>query len=277
MNPKGKTRLKNIGLYVCIILILLVYLFPIMWQISTSLKESKEVFSGYNFIPKKITWENYRVAWTQFNVKRYLFNTIVVSFAITCGTLVFCSMAGYAYGQLNFPGKNILFFLFLSTLMVPVTVTLIPAYIIILTFNWGDTYWGLIMPYFFGSALGTFLMRQFYMSIPKDLSEAATIDGAGYLQIWWSIMLPMSKPALMTLGVMTLVLHWNNLIWPLVITHSPQLKVLAVGLSDFRLYRTIQWNSMMAAVMIATAPMLIILMTAQRFFIKGIQLQGVSR
>ncbi|NLC53358.1 MAG: carbohydrate ABC transporter permease [Firmicutes bacterium] len=268
---------KRLLLYLLIISILFLYLFPLFWKISTSLKESDEVFSGYNLIPRKVTWENYKIAWAKFNVKIYLKNTILVSSLIMLGTLICCSMAGFAFGQLQFPGRDILFFLYLGTMMVPGAVILIPSYYIILRLNMANTFAGLILPFFFGSAFGTFLLRQFYMTLPKDLFEAATIDGAGYFQIWLKVMLPLSKPAVATLGVMTLVQHWNNLLWPLVITQSPNLKVLAVGLSDFRLFRNIQWNSLMAAVIIAILPMLVILFIAQKYFVRGIQFSGINR
>ena len=268
---------KKILLYLMIIGILFLYLFPLLWQVSTSLKEGDEVFSGYNLIPKKVTWSNYKIAWSQFNVKQYLANTIFISVIIMLGTLICCSMAGYAFGQLKFPGRDFLFFFYLGTMMIPQAVTLIPSYYIILRLNMANTFAGLILPFFFGSAFGTFLLRQFYMTLSKDLAEAATIDGAGYFQIWWKIMLPLSKPAIATLGVMTLVQQWNSLLWPLVITQSPALKVLAVGLSDFRLFRNIQWNSLMAAVIIAILPMLIILFSAQKLFVKGIQFSGMNR
>ena len=268
---------KRLLLYLLIISILFLYLFPLFWKISTSLKESDEVFSGYNLIPRKVTWENYKIAWSKFNVKIYLKNTILVSSLIMLGTLICCSMAGFAFGQLQFPGRDILFFLYLGTMMVPGAVILIPSYYIILRLNMANTFAGLILPFFFGSAFGTFLLRQFYMTLPKDLFEAATIDGAGYFQIWLKVMLPLSKPAVATLGVMTLVQHWNNLLWPLVITQSPNLKVLAVGLSDFRLFRNIQWNSLMAAVIIAILPMLVILFIAQKYFVRGIQFSGINR
>lgn len=272
-----KFSYKRLLLYLMIIGLLFLYLFPLFWQLSTSLKESDEVFSGYNLIPKKVTWDNYKIAWSKFNVKTYLLNTIIVSSLIMFGTLICCSMAGFAFGQLQFPGRDFLFFLYLGTMMVPGAVTLIPSYYIILRLNMANTFAGLVLPFFFGSAFGTFLLRQFYMTLPKDLFEAATIDGAGYFQIWLKVMFPLSKPAVATLGVMTLVHHWNSLLWPLVITQSPSLKVLAVGLSDFRLFRNIQWNSLMAAVIIAILPMLIILFFAQKYFVKGIQFSGVNR
>jgi multiple sugar transport system permease protein len=260
-----------------IIILLFVYLFPLLWQLSTSLKDSSEVFSGYNLIPNKASFASYLNAWSRFSLKQYLCNTVIVAFFVLLGTLISCALAGYAFGQLQFPGKDTLFYLYLATMMVPWTVTLIPAYYVILKLSWANTYYGLIVPFLFGNAFGTFLMRQFFMTLPKELSESATIDGAGYFQTWWQIMLPLSKPALATLGVMTLVAQWNSFIWPLVITQSQSLKVLSVGLSDFRIMFSIQWNILMAAVMISILPMLIILIIAQKLFIKGIQFSGINR
>lgn len=272
-----RQSLHKLLLYLLIIFLLFIYLFPLLWQLSTSLKDASEVFSGFNLIPKKITATAYLSAWSRFNLQQYLFNTAVISFFILLGTLISCGLAGYAFGQLHFPGKNILFYLYLATMMVPSAVTLIPAYYIIIKLNWVNTYYALIVPFMFGNAFGTFLMRQFFMTLPKELSESATIDGAGYFQTWWRIMLPLSKPALATLGVMTLVAQWNSFMWPLVVTQSQSLKVLSVGLADFRLYFSVQWNSLMAAVMIAVIPMLLILILAQKMFIKGIQFSGVNR
>lgn len=272
-----KQLIKKVFLYILIIFMLFIYLFPLLWQLSTSLKEASEVFSGYNLVPKKITGAAYLIAWSRFNLRQYLLNTAVVALFVLVGTLVSCGLAGYAFGQLRFPGKNALFYLYLATMMVPGAVTLIPAYYVIIKLNWVNTYYALIVPFIFGNAFGTFLMRQFFMTLPKELSESATIDGAGFFQTWWRIMLPLSKPALATLGVMTLVAQWNSFIWPLVVVQSQSLKVLSVGLSDFRIYFSIQWNTLMAAVMISIVPMLIILILAQKLFIKGIQFSGVNK
>ncbi len=272
-----KQSLHKFMLYLLIIFLLFIYLFPLLWQLSTSLKEASEVFSGFNLIPQKISGAAYMIAWSRFNLKQYLFNTSVVALFVLLGTLISCGLAGYSFGQLRFPGKNMLFYLYLATMMVPAAVTLIPAYYIIIKLNWVNTYYALIVPFMFGNAFGTFLMRQFFMTLPKELSESATIDGAGFFQTWWRIMLPLSKPALATLGVMTLVAQWNSFMWPLVVTQSQSLKVLSVGLADFRLYFSVQWNSLMAAVMIAIIPMLVILIIAQKMFIKGIQFSGVNR
>jgi multiple sugar transport system permease protein len=276
-NRKNYLPLKKFLIYLLLILFTLIYLFPLLWQLSTSLKVSTEVFSGYNLIPQQLDLTSYYTAWSKYNLGLYLLNTIFVACLVMAGTLISCSMAGYAFGQLQFPGKHFLFFLYLSAMMIPGAVTLIPTYYVILKLNWANSYQALIIPFLFGNAFGTFLLRQFYMTIPATVSESATLDGASNLRIWWSIMLPLSKPALATLGVMTLVTQWNSFIWPLVVTQSPELKMLAVGLSDFRLERNIQWNALMAGVMIASLPMWTILFTAQKLFIRGIQLSGINK
>lgn len=278
MNNLGQKRFFNqVWIHFLIIVLLFIYLFPLLWQTSTSLKDSSEIMASFDLIPRKITFEGYYNAWLKFNLQRNLFNTAVVSLAVLAGTLISCSLAGYAFGKLRFPGNQSLFYLYLGTMMIPGAVTLIPSYYVILKMNWANSYYALIVPFLFGNAFGTFLLRQFYMTIPNELSESAMIDGAGYFRTWRSIMLPMSKPALSTLGVMTLVSQWNSFLWPLVVIQSPELKVLSVGLSDFRLTRSIQWNTMMAAVMIAIIPMLIILLLAQKMFIRGIQLSGINK
>ena len=274
---KPWSSITSVLVYLIIFLVAFVYLFPLFWQLSTSLKTMDEVFRGFSLIPREFMWENYSIAWRNFNVGRYLFNTIVVAALITLGQLISCSMAGYAFARLEFPGRDLIFFLYLGTMMIPATVTLIPAYIIVLNLGWVDSLQGLVIPFVFGNAFGTFLIRQFLLSIPPDLEEAAEIDGAGYFVIWSRVMLPMAKPALATLAVMTLVAQWNSLVWPLIVTQSEQWRVLSVGLAAFRLFRTIQWNTMMAAVVMATLPMIIILFLAQSFFIQGIQFSGMNR
>lgn len=274
---KPLNKLADVVLYLVIFLILFVYLFPLLWQVSTSLKTMDEVFRGFSLIPRTPIWENYTTSLRDFNVGHYLLNTMIVAGLVTLGQLISCSMAGYAFAKLKFPGRDLIFFLYLGTMMIPATVTLIPTYVIILNLGWVDSLQGLVVPFIFGNAFGTFLIRQFLLGIPPDLEEAAEIDGAGYFVIWYRVMLPMAKPALATLAVMTLVSQWNSLIWPLIVTQSDQWKVLSVGLAAFRLFRTIQWNTMMAAVVMATLPMIIILFLAQRFFIQGIQFSGMNR
>jgi multiple sugar transport system permease protein len=277
MQRAGNNKLLILLAHLGIIIILMAFLFPIIWELSTSLKTNAEVFAGYNIIPHLLTNEGYVKAWSDSNMGIYFFNTLFVSFSVVIGAAISCSMAGFAFGQLKFRGRDFLFFFYIATLMVPASVTLIPSYYVMIKLGWANTYYALIAPFFFGNAFGTFLLRQFYMTQPRELFESAKIDGAGYFQIWLRIMAPLTAPAVATFALITLQAQWNSLLWPLVVTQSPQFKTLALGLSDFRLLRTVNWNAMMAAVMISTAPMIILLFAANKLFLRSIQLSGINR
>jgi multiple sugar transport system permease protein len=277
MYKADRNKILTFLAYIGIVAILVAFLFPFIWELSTSFKTTAETFGGYNLIPHKITYEGYLTAWSKSSMGTYFLNSTFISLIIILGSVISCSMAGFAFAQLKFPGRDALFFLYISTLMIPVSVTLIPSYVVMIKFGWANTYFALIVPYLFGTALGTFLLRQFYMTQPRELFEAATIDGAGYFQIWSRIMSPLAGPALATYALMTLQSQWSSLLWPLVVTQSPQFKTLALGLSDFRIARVVNWNAMMAAVMIATIPMMIILFVANKLFLRSIQLSGVNR
>ncbi len=274
---KWKKNVLMLLAYVSIIAILFVFIFPIIWELSTSLKTNAETFGGYNLIPHQFTFEGYVKALTESNMGRYFFNTVLISFTVVFGSAISCSLAGFAFAQLKFPGRDFLFFFYITTLMIPFSVTLIPTYFIMIQLGWVNTYYALIIPSFLGNAFGTFLLRQFYMTQPRELFESATIDGANYFQIWLRIMAPLTAPAVATFALMTLQTQWNSLLWPLVVTQSPQFKTLALGLSDFRLVRVVNWNAMMAAVMISTAPMIILLFLANKLFLRSIQLSGVNK
>lgn len=274
---KWKKNVLMLLAYVSIIAILFVFIFPIIWELSTSLKTNAETFGGYNLIPHQFTFEGYVKALTESNMGRYFFNTVLISFTVVFGSAISCSLAGFAFAQLKFPGRDFLFFFYITTLMIPFSVTLIPTYFIMIQLGWVNTYYALIIPSFLGNAFGTFLLRQFYMTQPRELFESATIDGANYFQIWLRIMAPLTAPAVATFALMTLQTQWNSLLWPLVVTQSPQFKTLALGLSDFRLVRVVNWNAMMAAVMISTSPMIILLFLANKLFLRSIQLSGVNK
>lgn len=270
-------RILKFFTYIGIIILLFLFIFPIIWELSTSFKTNSEAFAGYNLIPRQFTIDGYLKALTESSMGTYFLNTVFIVSCITLGSVISCSMAGFAFAQLKFPGRDFLFFFYIQTLMIPFSVTLIPAYVVMIKLGWANSYYALIMPFLFGNAFGTFLLRQFYLTLPRELFESATIDGAGYFQIWFRIMSPLTAPAVATFALMTIQSQWNSLLWPLVVTQSPQFKTLALGLSDFRLLRVVDWSSMMAAVMIATAPMMIILFVANKWFLRSIQLSGVNK
>ncbi len=269
--------LTQARIYLFLCLISFIYIAPFFWILSTSFKSDTEILKvPPTIIPQEWHFENYSSAWKRGagNVGLYTKNTIIVVVTIMVGQIFFCSLAGYAFARIKFPARNFLFFLYLATLMVPESVTLIPRFTIIVKLGWIDTYTALIIPYFLGTALGTFLMRQFFLTIPLEIEEAAKIDGAGPFRIFWRVMLPLTKPALATLAAITLVFNWKNFLWPLVVTNSESMKVLSVGMCAFRLQQTVQWNLLTAGVILSLIPTLVVFFFAQKFFIRGITFTG---
>jgi multiple sugar transport system permease protein len=203
-----------------------------------------------------------------------LLNTLIFACVTTAGQIVFSTLAAYAFARLRFPGRDTLFWLYLATTMVPNIVTLIPLFILMRDLRWINSYTGLIAPFIFGTPYGIFLMRQFFLSIPQDLESSARIEGASTWQIIRQIMLPLSRPIMATLAIITFVQGWNNFIWPLIITNSNSLNVLTVGISSFQSNYGAQWNLMMAATFIALGPLLILFFIFQRHIVRSIHLSG---
>lgn len=254
----------------------LTMIIPFLWMLSTSLKDDQQayVFPPV-WIPDPIVWSNYETVWTALPFARFFINSTFIAVLVTIGQLLTCSMGAFAFARLNFPGRDRLFILYLATMMVPFHVTLIPIFILIRSLKWLDTYQGLTVPLIF-SAYGTFLLRQFFKTIPHELEDAAKIDGCGYFRIYWSIMLPLSKPALATLGIFVFMWSWNDFLWPLVITNSLEMKTLPLGLAYFLGQYTVYWNLLMAGTTIVLVPVLLVFFFAQRYFIEGITLTGLK-
>lgn len=254
-----------------------VSLIPFLWMLSTSLKDSTEIFSFTpSLLPETLRWENYVELFEVLPMGRMLFNSVFVTLTVTFGQVVFCCTAGYAFARLKFPGRDKLFILYLGTMMVPFMVTLVPAYALIRELGWVNTYWALIVPQFFGSAYGTFLMRQFFMTLPQELEDAATIDGCGPLRVFWKIFLPLTKPAVATLAVFNILGVWNDFLWPLLVIQDNDLKTLPIGLATFQgLYAT-DHNLLMAGAVVSLIPMLVAFLFAQRYFVEGIALSGMK-
>ncbi len=223
----------------------------------------------------KFIWKNYADVFEAVPFARFYLNSIIVSVLITIGQVLTSSLAAYAFARLNFKFRNQLFLGYLATMMIPGTVTMIPVFIIIKKLGWIDTYQALILPMMF-SAYGTFMLRQFFLSIPKDLEESAVIDGATKLRIYWQIILPLSKPALATLTIFVFLGAWNDFMWPLIVTNSMEMKTLPVGLAAFQGLYTTNWTLLMAASMMALLPVLILYILAQKYFEKGIVLSGLK-
>lgn len=251
-------------------------LVPFLWMLSTSLKEAGAVFTfPPQWIPKPIVWRNYADAWNAVPFGRFYLNSIFISISQTFGVLLTSSMAAFAFARLDFPGRDKLFFLYLATMMLPGAVTMIPTFILMKKFAWIDTYRALIIPSLF-TAYGTFLLRQFFMGLPSDLEDAARIDGCSKLGIYRHVVIPLSKPALATLGTMTFIGSWNSFMWPLIVTNSMEKKTLPIGLASFQGLYTTDWTLLMAASIIVMVPTLAVFIFNQRFFVEGIKLSGMK-
>jgi multiple sugar transport system permease protein len=249
---------------------------PFLWMLSTSLKALPDVFKWPpQFLPNPPLWENYAKVFTLVPFGHYFLNTVFVSAARVLGVVITSALAGYAFARLRFPGRDVLFFLYLGTMMVPGQVTMIPNFIIMRYLHWIDTYYALIIPQIF-SAFGTFLMRQYFLSLPPALEEAAVIDGCNPWGVFRRIALPLATPALATLSIFTLLGSWNDFMWPLIMTNSPKLRVLSVGLSSFQETYITNWPLLMAGAVMALLPVLVAYLFAQRYFVQGIALSGIK-
>lgn len=255
-----------------------VLLVPFGWLISTSLKEEgREFLLPPQWIPDPIAWHNYPDAMRALPFPTYLWNTAVVTIGQLSGTLLTASMAAFAFARLRFPGRNVLFTMLLSTLMLPQAVTLIPKFIIFRYLGWIDTLYPLWVPWWFGGgAFNVFLLRQFLMTLPHDLDEAARIDGASNWRIYWSVLMPLCRPALITVGIFSFIYSWNDFLEPLIYLHNEKLRTLALGLRGFQdLYKT-DWTLLMAASAAIVMPVLALFFVCQRYFIRGIHLTGLA-
>lgn len=271
--------LKILG-YIVLILVTLTMVIPFIWMVTTSLKQPNATFSyPPQLLPTEINFENYRMLFTLVPFGRYFLNTVIVTFFTVLGQVVVCSLAAYGFARLNFIGRDSLFIVYLATMMVPYQVTLIPLYLIVFNLGWIDTYQGLIVPAI-SSVFGIFLLRQSFLGVPRDYQEAARIDGASEFMIYWRIFLPLNGPALATLAVFAFMGTWTDLLWPLLIARSPEMRTLELGLAYFNsstsAFRQTNWPLMMAASVVVMLPVLIVYAFAQRYFIRGIALSGVK-
>ena len=248
-------------------------LFPILGALSGSLKTESEA-AAPTVLPSHPHWSNYRAVFDLMPFWRMLANTVLYAGCVTAGQVFFCSLAGYAFARLPFRGRETLFVLYLATLMVPLTVTVIPQFILMRTFGWTDTPLAMIVPGLFGSAFGTYLMRQFFRTLPTDLEEAAILDGCTPWQIYWRILLPQTKPALTVLALLTWVNVWNDFLWPLVMIQRQHIATLNLGLVWMQGQYVSRWPVLMAASILILLPLVVIYAVGQRAFERGIAVTG---
>jgi multiple sugar transport system permease protein len=247
---------------------------PFIWMVLTSFKTMHESTQVPPVIfPESLQWSNYTDVFTSLPFAQFYLNTILMTAGIVIGQLIFCSMAGYAFARINFPGRNLLFVLFLSVLMIPSQAFLIPQFLLMQKLGWLDSLQALIVPGMF-SAFGTFLMRQFFMSLPKELEEAARMDGCNPFQTYWKIMLPLSKPGLIALSITSILFSWKSLMWPLIINNSLEKMPLSAGLAFLRGQHTTDYPILMAGSVLALLPVIIIFIFLQKYFIEGLSFTG---
>lgn len=247
---------------------------PLFWMLSMSFKASDEVF-GINLVPNHPTLDNFLYVFTQVNFLRYLWNTFFVSATVTIVALFFHSMAGYALARLRFPGRDIIFLSMFATFLISQPVIIVPLFILARTLGLLDSYAGLIIPSIF-NAFGIFLLRQFYLAIPRELEEAAAIDGAGYFRIYWSIILPLSRPILSALAILFFLANWNSFLWPLTIIADEKLWMVQVAIASFRQQYNASWNYIMAASTVVALPTLAMFVVFQKRIVESIKTSGIK-
>jgi len=272
----GELMQKIIG-YALLIVVAAVLILPLYWMISTALKSQSQMFQlPPTWIPNPVELNNFPMVFQEVPFGRFLINTVIIVVINIIGELIAVSLVAYGFARLRFPGRSFFFLLMLSTLMIPYHVTLVPRFILFAELGWINTYLPLTVPAFTGSAFLIFLVRQYMMSIPYDLDEAAYIDGASRFGVFWRIILPLSRPALVLVVVFTFVGTWNDFLQPLIYLNDPQLFTVSLGLSFFQGARETNWNLLMAGSLLATIPPLVLFFIAQRQLIGGIAIEGLK-
>ncbi len=265
--------------YAFILLLVTVCVIPLYWMVRSSFMINTEIYSMRPFVvwPKEMQWENYAKAWKSANFPRYTVNTMIVVVCCMVGTCLTSAMAAYAFSRLNWKGKKQCFALVLSTMMLPGSVTLIPQFLIWRNFHLVDTLWPLILPAFLGGgAFNIFLLRQFFLGIPRELDDAARIDGAGALQIFFRIMIPLSKSAMVVVALFTFLNCWNDFFGPIIYLNSKERFTIAIGLLQFRGDYETKWNLLMAASTLSVMPCILVYLFGQKCLVEGITLTGMK-
>jgi multiple sugar transport system permease protein len=264
--------------YLVLVAIVLVFIGPYVFAVFAAFKPLSDIISGRPWTPPHgLDLKNFSTVLNDGHFLRYLGNTLMVSVILTIGQVTFSMMGAYAFARMRFPGRDALFWVYLATLMVPNVVTMIPLYVIMDHLSLLNTYWAIFLPYVLGTPYAIFLMRQFFLTIPQEVIEAARMDGCGENRILWRIVLPLSKPVIMTASIVAFVFGWNNFLWPLIATNSNALQVATVGIANYNSNFNQQWNLVLAASLMALIPMLILFAIFQRQIVRSVQLTGVNR
>jgi multiple sugar transport system permease protein len=264
--------------YLVLIIIALIFILPYLMSIFAAFKPLSAILAQSPLRPPSPpTLANFKTLFTQYDFGRYLANTLLVTVILTAGQVIFSMMGAYAFARMEFPGRDSLFWLYLMTLMVPNVVTLVPLYVLFAHSHLLNTYWAIFLPYVLGVPYSVFLMRQYFMTIPKEVMEAARLDGCSEVKILWKIVVPIARPILITAALLAFVFGWNNFLWPLIVTNSPSLNVLTVSIANFNSNFSVQWNLILAGALVALIPMIILFAIFQKHIVNSISLTGINR
>ncbi len=279
MSKPGAAKKKawSAAAYAALIIGSIISLIPFLWMLGTSFKDPAMVFTDPPQIwPKPWLWSNYSQAFAKMPFALYTFNTVRITAISMLGQILSCSLVAFGFARMRFPGRNILFVTLLATMMLPAQVTMIPVFKIFSSLGWYDTILPLTVPSFFGSAFFIFLLRQYYMTVPHEMDEAARIDGANTWQVYYKVLLPQVKPALATLAIFSFMHNWNDFLGPLIYLASPAKRTLALGLYAFQGQFSTDWNYLMAASAVVMLPLLVLFFVGQKYFIQGVVISGVK-
>ena len=263
---------RLLSLFVLTAALALLTVFPLIWMVSGAFKEAGEVFNP-SPIPTSPTFENFAAVFTQVPFLRYMLNTFFVAGTVTVVALWFHSMAAYALARLRFPGRDVVFFAIFATLLIALPIILVPLFILVREMGMINSYWGLIIPPIF-NAFGIFLLRQFYLGMPRELEDAARVDGCGYWGVYWHVILPLSKPMLAALAVFFFLANWNSFLWPLTIITNEDLWMIQVAIASFQSQYSGAWNLIMAAATVAAIPTMALFFVFQRQLVESIKTSG---
>ena len=273
---RARKTLRRTGTYTLLTVGAFIMLFPFVWMVLTAFKTYDESIAiPLKWIPSHLLWENFDEVLYKLDMGVYYKNTILITLFSTAGQVMICALAAYAFGRLEFKGKNALFAFTMASLLIPMQMTLVPKYLMCRDLELVDSLAGIVIPGLF-NAYGTFFLRQFFMTLPRSLEESARIDGCSYFRSFWSIMLPLCSNGLIAFGILVVLYAWNDLLWPLVITGSNSTRVLSVGISCLQGEHLTDYPIMMAASVLATFPMIVVFIIGQKKFIVGIATTGLK-
>jgi multiple sugar transport system permease protein len=264
--------------YLVLLAILAIFITPYLFSLNASFKPLASILADKAWVPAtSLNLDNYRSLFADHQFLTFLGNTVLITVILTIGQVIFSMMGAYAFARLRFPGREALFWLYLAMMMVPNVVTMIPLYVMMQYAHLLNTYWALFLPYVLGTPYAVFLMRQFFLTIPQSIIEAARLDGCSERRILWSVLVPLARPIITTATIIAFVFGWNNFLWPLIVTNSNNLQVMTVALANFNSSFGTQWNLILAGSMVALIPLVILFVIFQKQIVNSISLSGVNK